>query len=125
MWELLAVGCGGFVGAVARWGLSGWVQGLHDGDFPWGTYAANMLGCLFIGVVFALVEARPEWPPHVRLFLTVGLLGSFTTFSTFSHETLDLLQAGAWLPALLNVLGSVTVGLLAVVAGRWLGGLAG
>lgn len=123
MWELLAVGCGGFVGAVARWGLSGWIRGLHDGGFPWGTYAANMLGCLLIGLTFALVEARPEWPPHVRLFFLVGLLGAFTTFSTFGHETLDLINSGAWAGALLNVFGSVTVGLLAVIAGRWLGRL--
>jgi CrcB protein len=119
--ELLAVGCGGFVGAVARWGLSSWVQRLYGGSFPLGTFAANMLGCLFIGVIFALVEARPDWSPHVRLFLMVGLLGAFTTFSTFGHETLDLLRSGSWWLALLNVLGSATVGLLAVMAGRFVG----
>ena len=70
---------------------------------------------------FAPVEARPEWSPHVRLLLMAGLLGAFTTFSTFSHETLDLIQGGSWTLVLINVLGSVTVGLLAVVAGRWLG----
>jgi fluoride exporter len=123
MWELLSVGCGGFVGAVARWSLSGWVQRLSGGDFPLGTYVANMVGCLFIGLVFALVEARPEWSPHVRLFLMVGLLGAFTTFSTFSHETLDLLQGGSWTLAVVNILGSVMVGLLAVVVGRYLGRL--
>ena len=123
MWELLAVGCGGFVGAVARWGLSSWVQRLAGGGFPMGTFAANMLGCLFIGVVFALVDARPEWPQHVRLFLMVGLLGAFTTFSTFGHETLDLIRDGAWVLALLNVLGSATVGLLAVLVGRAIGRL--
>ncbi len=121
MSELLAVGCGGFVGAVARWGLASWVQRMWGGAFPMGTWAANMLGCLLIGLVFALVEARPDLPPHVRLFLMVGLLGAFTTFSTFGHETLDLLRGGSWWLALLNVLGSVTVGLLAVMAGRWLG----
>ena len=121
MWELLSVGCGGFVGAVARWSLSSWVQRSSGGDFPLGTWVANMLGCLLIGVVFALVEARPEWSPHVRLFVMVGLLGAFTTFSTFSHETLDLIQGGSWTLVLVNILGSVTVGLLAVVAGRWLG----
>ena len=123
MWELLSVGCGGFVGAVARWSLSGTIQRLSGGDFPLGTYVANMVGCLFIGLVFALVEARPDWSPHVRLFLMVGLLGAFTTFSTFSHETLDLLTGGSWALALLNILGSVTVGLLAVVLGRYLGRL--
>ncbi len=121
MWELLSVGCGGFVGAVARWGLASWVQRLHGGPFPLGTYAANVLGCLLIGVVFALVDARPEWSPHLRLFLMVGLLGAFTTFSTFGHETLDLLRDGAWALALLNVVGSVVLGLLAVIAGRALG----
>jgi CrcB protein len=121
MTELLAVGCGGFVGAVCRWGLSGWVRRLAGDGFPYGTFAANMLGCLLIGLFFALVEARPDWPPQVRLFLMVGMLGAFTTFSTFGHETLDLIRTGAWWLALLNVLGSATVGLLAVIAGRWLG----
>jgi CrcB protein len=121
MWELLAVGCGGFLGAVARWGLSSWVQRMTGPGFPYGTFAANMLGCLLIGLVFALVEARPGWPPHLRLFLMVGMLGAFTTFSTFGHETLDLLRDGSWGLALINVMGSATVGLLAVMAGRWLG----
>ncbi len=121
MWEALSVGCGGFIGAVARWGLASWVQRLSGGSFPFGTFAANILGCLFIGLIFALVEARPDWSPHVRLFLMVGLLGAFTTFSTFGHETFDLLRSGSWGLALLNVLGSATLGLLAVMAGRWLG----
>jgi CrcB protein len=97
------------------------VQRMTGPGFPYGTFAANMLGCLLIGLVFALVEARPGWPPHLRLFLMVGMLGAFTTFSTFGHETLDLLRDGSWGWALINVMGSVTVGLLAVMAGRWLG----
>jgi CrcB protein len=121
MSELLAVGCGGFLGAVARWGLSSWVQRLAGEGFPYGTFAANMLGCLLIGLFFALVEARPDWPPQLRLFLMVGMLGAFTTFSTFGHETLELLRGGAWFLALANVLGSATVGLLAVMLGRYLG----
>jgi fluoride exporter len=123
MWELLSVGCGGFVGAVARWGLSSWIARRSDSAFPLGTLAANMLGCLLIGVVFALLESHPDWSPHLRLFAMVGLLGAFTTFSTFSHESLNLLQDGAWAQLLAYSLGSVVLGLVAVVAGRWLGGL--
>lgn len=123
MVEALVVGMGGFVGAILRYGVTLWMQRLSPGSFPLGTLVVNMVGCLLIGVVFALVETRPHLSPTLRLFVMIGLLGSFTTFSTFGHETLELLRSGVWGLALANLLGSAVVGLLAVVAGRFLGRL--
>lgn len=121
--RLLAVGAGGFVGALARYGLGGLVHRAYTGAFPLGTFAVNTLGCLAIGVVMTLVEERQLFGSHARIFLTIGLLGAFTTFSTFGHETLRLLRDGSWGAAALNVAANVMLGLAAVAAGsalaRW------
>lgn len=123
MLEMVVVGLGGFIGAVLRYGVTRWVQRLAAGGFPYGTFLVNVAGCLVIGVVFALVETRPQISANVRLFLTVGLLGSFTTFSTFGYETFELLRNGFWGLATANVVGSAALGLCAVVAGRFIGRL--
>lgn len=118
MIQLLAIGCGGFLGAIARYGLSGWVQRATRGTFPWGTMAVNVAGCLALGVLMTLVEERSLVGPTARSFVAVGILGSFTTFSTFGVETFDLMRAGGWFPAMGNVAGNVVVGLAAVWCGR-------
>ena len=118
MLELLAVGAGGFFGAIARYTASGLVQRVAGGSFPAGTFIVNIIGCLCIGVIMGLVETRSSLSPHWRLFLIVGLLGSFTTFSTFGYESVELLRSGALRMALLYVVGSAAVGLLLVVLGR-------
>jgi fluoride exporter len=123
MLELLVVGLGGFIGAIARYGVTRWMARFSAGGFPVGTMLVNVLGCLLIGVVFAVVETRPHIPASLRLFIMIGILGSFTTFSTFGHETLELLKAGASGSALAYLSGSVAVGLVAVIAGRALGNL--
>jgi CrcB protein len=84
--------------------------------FPWGTFAVNALGSLLIGVVFALAQSR-SISPDATLFLTVGVLGGFTTFSAFSLETLRLITGGDLAASLLNALGQLSVGLLAVYLG--------
>jgi CrcB protein len=117
MIELLCVGCGGFLGAVARYGLSGLVHRLYGGPFPAGTLLVNVLGCVAIGALMTLVEERQGLSPNARLFLLIGVLGSLTTFSTFGHETVALLRDGDTGMALLNILGSVFLGLGAVLAG--------
>jgi len=121
MLELLVVGAGGFLGAIARYGVTRWMARFTSGGFPFGTMVVNIVGCLLIGVVFAFVEARPQLPPNIRLFLMIGILGSFTTFSTFGHETLELLRNGSVVPVAAYLLGSVTMGLIAVIVGRALG----
>ncbi len=117
MSELIAVGCGGFVGAVLRWWLSVFVARVTTEGFPWGTFVVNILGCLVMGVLAGLVETRNVLGPHMRHALVVGFVGSFTTFSTFGRETLILMERGATLMATIYVLASLVFGLAAV----WLG----
>lgn len=120
MRELIVVGTGGFLGALARYWLSGWVHRWAGSDFPWGTLAVNSIGCLAIGALMGLLETRVFVSAEARLFLGIGVLGSLTTFSTFGYETLELIKRSAWVLALANAAGSLVVGLLAVVAGRML-----
>lgn len=110
------VALGGALGAVARYGLSGWVQGLAGGTFPWGTLAVNVLGSLLLGFTVAWLQAA-AFSADVRQFATIGLLGSFTTFSTFSFEAAALLRDGEWWAAAGYVAGSLGAGLVAVAAG--------
>ena len=114
IWLYIAVG--GAVGTVARYGLAGWVQDQAGFRFPWGTLVVNVLGSALIGVAFRYLEATPA-SPEVRALVTVGLLGAFTTFSTFSYETVGLREEGAIARAVGYSAGSVLVGLVAVYAG--------
>ena len=126
MRHLLAVALGGSLGSVARYLLQGSVQrraGEAQGwaaIFPWGTLAVNVLGCLLIGFLAVLFEERPLIAPATRTFLLIGLLGGFTTFSSFGFETFALARDGSTLLALANVATSVLAGLVAVVAGALL-----
>ncbi|MEJ2084270.1 MAG: fluoride efflux transporter CrcB [Acidobacteriota bacterium] len=120
MAKLFVVGLGGFAGAVLRYWLSGWVYGLTQSDFPVGTLAVNLAGSLILGVAMGVVENHIV-PPHLQLFVTIGLLGGFTTFSTFSFETYSLIEIGSIGKAVLNLLLSVGVGLTALMAGLMAG----
>ena len=102
MLKLLVVGLGGFLGAVARYGLSGLVHRYTSGSFPAGTLVVNVLGCLLIGGLACLVEERQLFTPEARLFLLIGFLGSFTTLSTVGYETFEFLRAGDFGMAGLN-----------------------
>lgn len=117
--KLLWVGMGGFAGAVARYLVSGWVQtSSRSVTFPFGTLAVNVIGCLVIGGLSYLADVRGLLHADVRLLLIVGMLGGFTTFSTFGNETMNLLRDGELLIALINVLANVVLCLVAVWAGR-------
>jgi CrcB protein len=126
MRELFAVGIGGFVGAVARYLVTGWVHRFAGVTFPWGTLTVNAVGCVALGALMGLVEARVAVSPELRLFLALGVLGSFTTFSSVGYETVELMRGGELSLAAANALGSLLLGLLAVVAGaaaaRWIAG---
>lgn len=126
MRELLVVGTGGFLGAIARYWVSGWVYRWTGPGFPWGTLVVNLVGCFLLGGLMALAETRLAVTPEARLFLGIGVLGSLTTFSTLSFETLELLRRSEHFAALLNTAGSLVLGLGAVIAGRlmirWLAG---
>ncbi|MEZ5358758.1 MAG: fluoride efflux transporter CrcB [Candidatus Zixiibacteriota bacterium] len=116
--KLLIVGLGGFIGAIARYGMSGIVHRQFGTAFPYGTLAVNVLGCLLIGALMYFIESRTMMSQNLRLFIGIGCLGAFTTFSTFGYETLALLGDREFLRASLNVLGNVILGLGAVWLGR-------
>jgi len=116
--NVLLVGCGGALGAVARYGVGGLVhRNPALAGFPFGTLAVNLLGCLLIGLGAGLADARQAIGPEARLFLFVGVLGGFTTFSSFGYETVALLRDHEFLRAGLNAGLNVFAGLLLV----WLG----
>ncbi|HKS16621.1 MAG TPA: fluoride efflux transporter CrcB [Planctomycetota bacterium] len=123
--ETLLVGIGGSLGAMARYGLSGLVHKHLGSSFPYGTLVVNFVGCLAIGCVLYLVEDRALLGVQARLFAAVGIIGGFTTFSAFGHETLQLLRDGRFGAACLNVGCSVVLGLFAVWLGRTMLRLAG
>lgn len=123
--HLLLVGLGGFIGAVSRWKLGGWLLHLTAQQrFPWPTFAVNVAGCLVIGVLAGLAARHDMFGPGARLFLFTGLLGGFTTFSAFGLETLFLLRRGEPWIAAAYVLASVIAGLLAVWIGMRVTGVA-
>jgi CrcB protein len=112
----LAISIGAVLGANARFLLGGWIAERFGTTFPLGTLVINVTGSLLIGVVVTLSTERlvPGW---FRPMLAIGFLGSYTTFSTFSYETLSLVQDGAWGAAALNVAASVGAAFLGVYAG--------
>jgi len=116
---VLWVALGGALGSVARYALSGIAVRWLGAAFPYGTLFVNVTGSFAIGLLAALVAAdgRPQLGADARAFLLVGVLGGFTTFSSFSLETLNLARSGALAPALLNVAGSVVLCLAAVSLG--------
>jgi len=115
---ILLVGIGGFFGAVMRYLVAGWVQdGLRTLSLPYGTLTVNVVGCLLIGLLAGLSENRNFLGPETRALLLIGVLGGFTTFSTFSYETFQLLRDGESLAAFSNVGLQVVLGLAAVWAG--------
>lgn len=114
---LLAVGVAGFFGAVARFVLGGWVQRALPAAFPYGTLAVNVLGSMLLAALFELSTQRAVLNPELRLVVGVGFLGAFTTFSTFSLETMNLFREGSYALAGLNVAANLGMCLVAV----WLG----
>jgi CrcB protein len=120
MKAILLVGTGGFVGSVLRYLFSGWIFATLDKPwFPAGTMAVNLVGCLVIGFLGGFFDQRHIFDQEIRLFVFVGILGGFTTFSAFAYETAGLLRDAHPLGAWLNVGMQVFLGLVAV----WAGGL--
>jgi CrcB protein len=117
----LAVAIGGAVGASSRYGLDRLIERRSFAVFPWSTFTINVSGCFLIGLVIAALVDRHEAPAWVRVGLVVGVLGGYTTFSTFAQESLDLLRADDVTVALLYSLGSLVCGVLAVLGGTVLG----
>ncbi len=113
--DILLVGAGSFLGGIARYLIS---IGLKTAgtSFPWGTLTANLIGCFLIGLFWALFN-RCSMSSQLNIFLTVGFCGGFTTFSTFSKESLGLLQSANYGTFIMYALGSVILGILAVFIG--------
>ena len=119
--KALLVGVGGFVGSILRYWVSGWVQQVTaSAGFPFGTLAVNLLGCLVIGFLSQLADVRGVFTPETRALVFVGVLGGFTTFSTFSNETFNLFRDNEAVSALTNLTLQIALGLGAVWLGRTL-----
>jgi CrcB protein len=121
MTNILCIAAGGAAGALARYWTARGVHLLLGSTFPWGTLIVNVSGSLVIGVLYVVMVERGSAPPEWHAALVVGFLGAYTTFSSFSMETLRLVEAGQYLAAALNVLGSVLLCLLACGAGLHVG----
>jgi fluoride exporter len=117
----LAIGLAGALGALSRYGLDGLIARRAPGAFPWGTFVVNVSGSLLLGLAFTLLTERYRVDPWLRSGLTIGFLGAYTTFSTFSLETYRLLEDGAYGIAFANAAGSLAAGLLALYVGVVLG----
>ena len=113
---LFFIAAGGAAGALARHGLAHWINGWAGVALPWGTLAVNAVGSFLIGVLMGYVETSPL-SPAVRTLLAVGLIGSFTTFSTYAFETVTLFRDGHALRAAIYAFGSIAIGAVAVCAG--------
>ncbi len=113
---ILAIGIGSCIGGIFRYLLSQFIQNKFLSAFPFGTMSVNIIGCFLIGFIFGLSE-RGNFTMEWRLFLVTGFLGGFTTFSSFSNETVALLRDGQIWHAFIYITGSVVIGLLATFTG--------
>lgn len=121
MRTVIGIGVAGALGALARYGVDGFVSRRAVGAFPWGTFVVNVTGAFVLGAAFALLTERWLAAPWLRSTFTIGFLGAYTTFSTLALEGYRLLEDGAVGLAALNLLGSVVAGLVAVYAGILVG----
>lgn len=121
MTQTLAIAAGGAIGALLRFWMSTWVYARLGSDFPYGTLAVNVLGSLLMGVLYVVLLERMDLDPIWRAALLVGLLGAFTTFSTFSIETLNLIENREIITAIMNIFLSVVL----CIGAAWLGVIAG
>ena len=115
------VGLGGFLGANARYLVSGYISDRWGAVFPLGTFVINITGSFILGFFLAYAQERPWVAPGARLLFAVGFVGAYTTFSTFEYETMRLIQERELLLAMLNIVGSVLTGAVAVFGGFLLG----
>ena len=121
MRQVLAIAAGGAVGSLLRFWMSNWVHSFAGRSFPYGTLAVNVLGCLLMGFLFVLFIGRLSDNPVLRAGILIGVLGGFTTFSSFSIETFDLIEQGAWAKAVANMSGSLVL----CVGATWIGVMLG
>lgn len=118
---VLLVAVGGALGSVARYGVTQFAGAILPASFPFGTFLVNAIGCALFGLIAGAGEARGLLTPAVRAFCFVGVLGGFTTFSSYGYDSFALARGSAWGLALANTVGQVVVGLGAVAVGVWVG----
>ena len=119
--QLIAIACGGAIGALSRFGLQQWLAPIYSGRFPLAIFITNSIGSLCIGLIYVVIVERGILPEVWRAFLMVGLLGAFTTFSAFSLDSLRLIEQGEGLIALSNIFANVVVGLISAFVGMSIG----
>jgi CrcB protein len=117
---LLAVALGGALGSLLRYVVAGFVQSAAWPGFPWGIFVVNITGGFAMGIIVELSALKLNLTPEIRAFLTVGILGGYTTFSTFSLDSALLIERGNYSGAALYVTGSALLSILALFAGLWL-----
>ena len=117
-WLLVALG--GSVGALCRYGVDRAIAFIL-GTTVLGTFVVNVTGSLILGILLGTAALKSNWPPNYSLFLTVGFCGSFTTFSTITVASVRIIEEGDYFRAILNMGGSILIGLLAAFAGLWIG----
>lgn len=117
---LLAVAAGGAVGSVARYLIAGWLQPASWGGFPYGIFVVNISGGLVMGLLTELMALKLNISPEVRAFLATGVLGGYTTFSTFSLESAMLIERHAYASAVAYIAGSALLSIAALFAGLWI-----
>lgn len=117
MYTLLLVGLGGFIGAILRYVLGGWIQN-NFVNFPVGTLVINATGSFFIGLIMYLSEYQGMFSDETRIFLTIGILGGFTTLSTFGYESFRLLDDSKFTLMAINVISTVLFSIMAVYLGK-------
>lgn len=118
---LVLIGIGGFFGAIARYLVDGWVVARTGATFPWGTLVVNLSGAFVLGVLFALTVERGVLAAEVRPPVLIGFIGAYTTFSTLALESWRLIEDGSYVLGAANLVGSMLLGLIAIVAGLVVG----
>jgi CrcB protein len=116
--KLVVIGLGGALGAILRYSICDWAARRFEGEFPYGTLIVNVLGCLILGGLMAYIGGRADVSPRLRLFVTIGILSSLTTFSAFGYETVELVSKNEFKLALGSVVANLVLGCLAVVIAR-------
>ncbi|HNL05817.1 MAG TPA: fluoride efflux transporter CrcB [Chitinophagales bacterium] len=120
MKEIIYIFIGSGLGGLTRFGLGKWINALYSSIFPLGTFTVNILACIVLGFIVGLADNKQIFSPQLRLFWVVGFCGGFSTFSTFSNETLLLLQDGKYLTSILYIFGSIVCCLMVTYFGIYL-----
>jgi len=120
---ILLVALGGALGSVARYLVGGWIADWMGTTFPYGTFAINLTASFIIGFFLAFAQDRAGLSPYWRLFIAVGFVGGYSTFSTYEYESIRLLQDGEFLLGAVYLVGSMTAGAIAAIGGITVGSL--